>query len=313
MKKCIKNLAAATVIAGAVMASQSALAQIAFVRNDLYMGFQNFGGGGSADYIVNMGPSASIVGGSSVVNLSSSFSESSFNSAALRGTDPTQIMGGVTGGTNVTSGTAGVFVTVLRTSNVGTPSLAGSTAPAGLTRSQDNQTVACLSQVACPAAGAGTLDTTKSWESFVEPTFTAASFYGNCGVNPDSTVTTSAVVYEDLWATTNSGITGAKPFLYQGYFTLNFTGATAVVTFTPLAAPAQLTAPTILSVSKVNSTVTVVSTAVPTFHYQLQASASLQPTNWVNVGSSVVATSTLVTNTYSPESAQLKFYQISAH
>ncbi len=311
MKKCIKNLAAATVIAGAVMASQSALAQVAFVKNDLYMGFQNSGGGGSADYIVNMGPAASIIGGSSVVNLSASFSESSFNSSALRGTDPTQIMGGAVGGTN--SNTAGVFVTVLRTSNVGTPSLAGSTAPAGLTRSGDTIAVQDLTPMSSPAAGTGVLDTTKSWESQVEPTFNVNSFYGASGINPDSPVTTSSVVYEDLWATTNSSISGSKPFFYQGYFTLNFTGATAIVTFTPLAAPAQLTAPTILSVSKVNSTVTVVSTAVPTFHYQLQATASLQPTNWVNVGSSVVATSTLVTNTYSPESAQLKFYQISAH
>lgn len=311
MKKCIKNLAAAIVVAGAVTASQSALAQITFIKNDLYMGFQNSGGGGTADYIVNMGAAANIVGGSTVVNLSSSFSESSFTSAGLSGTDPTQIMGGAVGGTNST--TAGVYVTVLRTSNVGTPSLAGSTAPAGLTRSGDTQTIQPLTQMTCPAAGAGILDTSKSWESFVEPTFTSSSFWGNSGINPDSPVTTGSVVYEDLWATTNSNISGSKPFIYQGYFTLNFTGATAVVTFTPLAAAAQLTAPKILSITKAGSTVTVVSTAVPTFHYQLQAATGLNPAAWANAGVSVTASSTLVTNTDTAATANIEFYHVMAH
>jgi hypothetical protein len=311
MKKCIKNLAAAMMVAGAVMASHSAFAQVAFVKNDLYAGFENAAGSGTADYIVNLGPASSLVSQTAVVNLSGGFLESDFNSTALKGTIASDIMGGVVGATN--GNTGDVYATVLRTSNIGIPSLAGSTAPTGISRSQDDAAEANLSSLVTPAAGAGLLDTTKSWESAVEPTFTADSFYGASGINPDSPVTTGSIVYEDLWFSTSSSLSGTKPFTYEGYFTFNFTGATAAVTFTPSAAPDQLSAPKILSISKANNTVTVVSTAVPTFHYQLQSTASLQPTNWVNVGSAVLATTTLVTNTDTSATASIKFYQISAH
>jgi hypothetical protein len=312
MKKCIKNLATAMMVAGAVMASHSAFAQVAFVKNDLYVGFENAAGGGTADYIVNVGTVSNLVGEASVINLSADFLESDFNSTALKGTSASGILGGVVGATDANN-PADVFATVLRTSNIGIPSVAGSTAPGGLSRSQDDSVEADLSSLVTPAAGAGVLDTTKSWESAVEPTFTANSFYGASGINPDSSVTTGAVVYEDLWDSSSSSLSGTKPFTYEGYFTFNFTGASAVVTFTPSAAPDQLTAPKILSISKANNTVTVVSTAVPTFHYQLQSTASLQPTNWVNVGSAVLATTTLVTNTDTSATASIKYYQISAH
>jgi hypothetical protein len=301
-------------VAGIIMTSHSAFAQ--FVENDLYVGFENAAGGGTADYIVNVGTVSNLVGKTSVITLSADFSESNFKSAGLTGTSASSIMGGVICATNSGSGsTADVFGTVLRTSNLGIPSLAGSTAPGpgSLSRSQDDAVESDLSTLIAPAAGTGLLDTSKSWESDVEPTFDNNSFYGAAGFNPDSPVTTGSVVYEDLWGTSSSSLTGTKPFVYEGYFTFNFTGATAVVTFTPSAAPDQLTAPTILSISKTNNTVTVVSTAVPTFHYQLQATASLQPTNWVNVGSAVLATTTLVTNTDTSATASIKYYQISAH
>ena len=313
MKKCTKNLAAATIIVGIVAASQSVFAQVSFVKNDLYMGFQNSAGGGTADYIINLGPASSIVGGSSVVNLSADVSKANFTSAQLAGTTPSDVEGGVVGGSNGDS-PSDVFATVLRTSNIGTPSLAGSTAPAGLSRGTDNSTYTAFSQIVAPAAGSGVLDTTKSWESFVEPTYSASSYYGNCGINPDSPVTTSSIVYEDLWQTTNSSITGIKPFVYQGYFTLNFTGGTASVTFTPLGAPNQLASkPQILSITKTGTTVTVVSTAVSTFHYQLQSTASLNPPAWVNVGSAVLASGTLVTNTDASATTSPKFYQVTGH
>jgi hypothetical protein len=312
MKKCIKNLAAATMVAGAVMASQSAFAQVTFVQNDLYVGFQNSAGGGSADYIVNVGTVSNLVGKTSVIDLSADFSLADFKSAGLEGSNPGSIMGGVVGANNGGS-PSDVYATVLRKSNIGIPSVAGSTAPGAISKSQDDTAEADLSQLVSPAAGAGVLDTSRSWESDVEPTLSANSFYGAAGINPDSPVTTASVVYEDLWYSSSSSLSGTKPFNYEGYFKFDFTGSSAKVMFIPSAAPAQLVAPTILSISKVNNTVTVISTAVPTFHYQLQATASLTPTNWVNVGSAVVATSTLVTNTDSPETANVKFYQMSAH
>ncbi|HTQ50230.1 MAG TPA: hypothetical protein VMJ12_05925, partial [Candidatus Acidoferrales bacterium] len=71
-----KITTAAVLFCGAILISQSALGQ--FVANDLYMGFENQAGGGSSDYIINLGAASGIVGGSSVVDLSTSFSLSDF-------------------------------------------------------------------------------------------------------------------------------------------------------------------------------------------------------------------------------------------
>lgn len=311
MKKIIKNLAGAITVAGAAMVSQSAHAQLSFVKNDLYMGFQNSLGSGTADYIVNMGPASSIVGGSSVVNLSSYFSASDFNSAALQGTSGLAIQGGVVGASNNNS-PSDVYVTALRTSGPGNPSAAGSTAPASLTRSQDNQTYADLTQLASPGAGTGILDTSRSWETYVEPNFLAGSVYGDININPDSTVNTSAVVYEDLWFTSSSTATGAKAFVYQGYFTINFTGATPSVTFTPQAASAPFTGPNITSITVSGNTATLVWTAVATHTYQLQYTASLSSPTWINVGSGTVANSAFMTNSDTTATPAMRFYRVTA-
>lgn len=313
MKKIIKNLAGAITVAGAAMVSQSAHAQGSFVKNDLYMGFQNSAGGGTADYIVNMGPASSIVGGSSVVNLSSYFSMSDFTSAALEGSDATTIMGGAVSASNNNS-PSDVYVTQLRSGGAGVPSVPGSTMPAGLTRSQDNQAYADLSQLAGPVAGTGTLDSSRTWESYVEPNFAAGSVYGDIGINPDSSVTTSTVVYEDLWYTANSsGLGGgSQPFVYEGYFTLNFTGASPSVTFTPEAAPAQLTSPNITSISVVGNTATIVWTTVPTHTYQLQYTASLTSPSWINIGSGVVANGISMTGSDTAATSGIRFYRVTA-
>ncbi|HUA39535.1 MAG TPA: PEP-CTERM sorting domain-containing protein, partial [Candidatus Sulfopaludibacter sp.] len=128
-----------------------------------------------------------------------------------------------------------------RTSNLGNPALAGSSAPAGLTKqSVDNGTESALSQLVGPTAGTGLLDSSKSWEAYVEPTFTTASFYGNAGFNPDSAVSPSTVLYEDLWETSDAGDprgSSGQPYDYIGYFTLDLTGSSPSLTFTPQAVP----------------------------------------------------------------------------
>src|SRR5579859_4493676 len=126
---------AALLVGGAILASQSGFAQNTFVQNDLYLGFQNSGGGGTADYIINLGAASGIVGQSSVVDLSSDFSLSLFNNSSLQGTS-SHIVGGVVGAATsaFNSGTAVVYGTALRTSNIGTPALAGSSAPTGPTK-----------------------------------------------------------------------------------------------------------------------------------------------------------------------------------
>lgn len=235
-----KLTSAAAFFVGAVMASQSAHAQI--VPNDLYMGFENAGGGGSADYIINLGPSlnlTSLAGTGMTVDLSSYFSVSDFTSSELQGSNPNTIMGGVVGASNG-SNPSDVFLTELRIG--GSWGLPGSSAPSGLARSQDNQAFSDLSQLNGPAAGTGFLDSNRAWEHAVEPTFMAGSFYGDTGVNPDAPVNGSTVVYEDLWETSSSSLAGAQPYTYEGYFTLNIglnTSIPSSLTFTAAPEPSS--------------------------------------------------------------------------
>jgi hypothetical protein len=241
-----KLTTAALLVGGAILASPSAFAQT-FVQNDLYLGFQNSAGGGTADYIINLGAASDFVGQSSVIDRSSDFSMSLFNDPSLQGTSA-QIFGGVVGGENYSSGggTAYIFATQLRTSNIGNPAVAGSSLNVFATQAQDNSAESALSQLNAPDAGSGLLDSTKSWEAYVEPTATPSTFYGTLPVNPDSAVSTSSVLYEDLWETSDSGdVRGSQgqPFQYVGYFTLDLTGGSPSLTFTPQAVPE----PTVLS------------------------------------------------------------------
>ena len=305
---------AVLVISGVILGSQSGLAQLpTFANDNLYLGFQNSGGGGTADYIINLGPTTNIIGSNTVIDLSSDFSSSLFNNSSLQGTSQ-QILGGVIGANN-SGNPSDVWGTQLRTSNIGNPALAGSSAPGGLTTAEDTTTAQQLSTLNAPAAGIGVLDGGKTWEAYVEPTFSIHSFWGNAGFNPDSAVSTSTVLYEDLWMTSDSSSRGTAPFTYVGYFTLDLTGGSPKLTFTSVNVPASLTTkPVIVSISKAVSTVTVVSSnAVPTFNYQLQFTTSLNPTSWTSVGSSVVAGSTLVTNTDTTATAAQRFYRVQGH
>jgi hypothetical protein len=310
MKKVMKNLiAAAIVISGVLTVSQSALAQSTFVANDLYMGFENQAGGGTKDYIINFGAASSIVGGSVVVNLSSDFSLSDFD--AVLGSS-TSMFGGVAGGQQ--GSTADVYLTQLRSGGAGTPSVPGSTVTATMTRAQDDAAVSALAQAVFPTTvGQGILDATKSWEAYVEPASGGSTFLGNTGLNPDSPVSPSTVLYEDLWFTTKSLISGSAGYTYQGYFTLDLTGSSPKLTFTPTNAPAQLQPPVFQSIRNASGTITLIWSAVPTYTYQLQYTASLSPTNWINLGSSVVAANTTMTNTDSIGANQMRFYRVSAH
>jgi hypothetical protein len=227
---------AALLFGGAFLASQSAFGQ--FVGNDLYMGFQNQAGGGSADYIINFGAASSIVGSSSVVNLSSDFLVSDFN--AVLGTS-SSMFGGVVGGSN--GNPPDLYVTQLRSGGAGTPSVAGSTSPATFYKGDLLVGYSDLSQLSlvAPPAGTGVLDTSKSWENYVEPKLAVGTFYGDTGINPDSSVSPSGVLYEDLWYNSNSSSTVKKPFIYEGYFTLDLTGSNPSLTFTPVAVPEPAT------------------------------------------------------------------------
>jgi hypothetical protein len=226
----MKNLTtAALLVGGAVLASQSAFGQV--VANDLYFGFQNQAGGGSADYIINLGAASGIVGQSSVVNLSSDFSLSDFSSVLG---SSSSMFGGVIGAasSSVNGGTGDVYLTQLRSGGAGTPSVAGSSVVQQLSRTQDGTAFNQLGYLFSPAAGTGGLDNSKSWEAYVDPANGTGTFQSNTGLNPDSAVSPSSVLYEDLWGTSSSSLTGTQPFTYQGYFTLDVTGGSPSLTFT---------------------------------------------------------------------------------
>lgn len=304
----MKNVIPAAVVMGAVlMISSSARAQVQLISNDLYMGFENQAGGGTQDYIINFGPASGIVGSSTVVNLSSDFSLSNFK--AVLGSS-SSMLSGVVAGSN--GNPPDVYVTQLRTGGAGIPSTPGSVSPASFYKGDIITAYNDIAQLpTLPAAGNGLLDSSKSWESYIEPTFASGTFYGDTGINPDSAVGTNTVLYEDLWYLSNNSTFVKQPFTYVGYFTLNVTSLNPSLTFTPTNAPASLTSPVIASVSKVGSTFTVISSnAAPSHLYQLQSSSGLNPVSWSNVGSSVMAGGTLVTNTDPSATATKQFYRV---
>lgn len=302
--------------AGVMMASQSAWGQT-FVADDLYFGFENQAGGGKEDYIINLGPASGIVGGSSVLTFSSDVSQTYIN--VVLGAS-SKLMGGVVGANGGGNPTSDFYVTQLRTSNIGNPAVAGSTLTATMTRTQDSSTASALSNLGgppetLPGPGGGLLDTNKTWETYVEPNSSGSpqSELSISGINPDSSITKTAVLYEDLWHTTSSSLTGGKPFTYEGYFTLNLTGSSPALTFTPINATVSLQQPVIKSINVTGSTATLISTnAVATHTYQLQYTASLSPVSWQNVGSAVTANGATVTNTDTTATATQRFYQIQA-
>ncbi len=308
MKKDMKNLVSAAILVGGVFAaSPSAFAQVSLISNDLYLGFENQAGGGTSDYVINLGPASGIVGSSTVVNLSSYVSLSNFKT--VFGTS-SSMFGGVIAASN--GNPPDLYATQLRSGGAGLPSVPGSTSPGTFYKGDILLGYSDLSQLAnLPAAGNGSLDSSKSWETYVEPNIGPGTFYGDTAINPDSAVGTNTVLYEDLWYVNNNSNSTKTPFTYVGYFTLNFTGANPSLTFTPTNAPAPLTNPIIVSISKVGSTVTVISSnAAPTHMYQLQYTSSLSPTNWANVGSSQMAGGTLVTNSDATATTSPRYYRV---
>jgi hypothetical protein len=227
-----KLTTAASLFCGAVLASQSVFGQ--YIANDLYMGFQNQAGGAASDYLINLGGASGIVGSSSVVNLSGDFSLSDFN--AVLGAS-SSMFGGVVGGSN--GNPPDLYATQLRSGGAGVPSVPGSSSPATFYKGDLLIGYNDLSQLSlvAPAAGTGVLDTSKAWVNFVEPTFANSTFYGSTGINPDSSVGSSSVLYEDLWYNSNSSSSVKKPFTYEGFFTLDLTGNSPSLTFTPAAVP----------------------------------------------------------------------------
>jgi hypothetical protein len=217
-------------VLAAVVGMSALSAEAAFTANDLYLGFSS--AGASGDYLINLGQPGSIgVGGSSVFNLSGDFSLSLFNATFTSG--PTGVSMGVVGGQNQFPSSYNIYATTLRSGGAGNPAVAGSDlSPFNHSQGTIGNAVSALSTVPFPTSGNGTVDANKTWTANVSPTLTAGSFYGASGVDPDSTIGATGILYEDLWKATST-----STYAYLGYFTMDLSDATPDLTFTPAAAP----------------------------------------------------------------------------
>ena len=228
---------AASLVGGALLASQSAFG--GFIANDLYLGFQNAAGGGSSDYVINLGAASALPTAYASLDLSSDFSLANFNSVLGASSS---LIGGVVGGSAANS--ADIFVTQLRTGNLGEIGTGqinhpGSSVTATPTRSQIQGAVSTLGQLTtAPAPGTGALDTTKQWEAYVDPALpTSSTFNGNIPFSPDATIAGNSVNYLDLWTAAKSTLSGTTSYSYLGYFAIDTTGASPSLIFTPAAVP----------------------------------------------------------------------------
>jgi hypothetical protein len=229
-------------VAGLGLVSQ---AHAQFQNGDLVLGFTE--AGKANEYIVELGNFQTVVGvgGSSVMDLSSHFNQSSFNGAfsTLSGANM-----GVVGGSKLFAASF-VYETALRTGGAGVPSVPGSTAPPQLAHAAGQNGLSAVvamlasgtalglsagNDLVTPRGGAGSAN--ASWFNNVESaTPPSSSFFSATGYQPDQTAS-SSIIYEDLWGTPTTTASGAYNFNYMGYFTLDMSGANASLTFTPSAA-----------------------------------------------------------------------------
>ena len=226
----MNKIATTAVLAiAAALFTQGARGQ-SYNDDDLILGFNL--NGGASDYVINLGSSSTIVGGSSVVDLSGSFNRSTFNSLWASPTGPRV---GVVGGANSTS--VDVFQTATRGGGVGaSAAVKGSEAvPATInitTKSKLQGDLGALiaANLTLSTAGSSVVDSSKNYTSKIAGSTIGGTttWWGQQSVNPQSTFDVTGIVYEDLFFGTAGGA-----YSYQGYFTIDLSGSSGSITFTP--------------------------------------------------------------------------------
>jgi hypothetical protein len=222
-----------TAVLAAGVSLVSLAAHASFTDNDIYLGFNATTS--TSEYLVDLGQPGTIgVGGSSSVNLSSYVSL--FGTAFTSGYNGVSM--GVVGGNSSGFNQANydIFATALRVGGAGVPSSPGSdlssfTPGAGTIANS----IATLTAIGFPTSGNGVIgdsSSTTSWTKKVSPTLDAGSFYGNSGVDPSSAIDGSGVLYEDFWKATTG-----NSYTYLGYFSLDVSGGSPSLSFTPAAVP----------------------------------------------------------------------------
>jgi hypothetical protein len=228
MKRFVKT--AMLAMSSVLLLSQAANAAIN--PNDLILGFNQGGGTGPNDYIINLGNASTAVGvgGTAQVDLSGLYSSATFNSlyGSLAGTSMS-----VLGGQPATAG-RDLYYTVLRTSNVGTPALSGSSAPGSLASTPMatglNDVGRMVNNLGL-AAGTSQTVAQSDANSFFNNVLTVSSgsFRSDTGRDPSGTVASGSTIFEDLYRAVPNGA-----FTYLGYFSLDTSGSGSLL-FTPSA------------------------------------------------------------------------------
>ncbi len=305
MKKILKYA-----LTAALLASLPQIANAAFTTNNLYLGFNQDSAQG--DYIVDLGDATNTLGlgGTNVVDLSSHFSLSSFNSIFSGGANGVNVA--VVAGDNV-FGHYDIYATQVRVGGAGNPAVAGSDLTTlGHSQSQVSGAAAVLTGNPWPTAGNDTNDSTKSYTAKVGPTTTAGDFIGKCGVNPFGTFDSLAVVYLDLWYATPTAA-----YTYLGYFKFDLSTGTPHVNFTPAGAPntSQPTAP-VLTITRTGATNFISFSATSSATYNLiytNLSGLTAPrSNWFTLGSSITGANG-VTNFTDSAATPGRVYSVTAH
>jgi len=214
-------------LAAASIAVVSPTAMAQYNQNDLILGFTK--SGAQSDYIIDFGNANSVVGvgGTSVQDLSSHVSSSTFN-ATFGGLNGVNM--GVVGGNSAFAG-RDLYYTILRNA-VGTPSVPGSTPAPPLAASPMGSGVGDIASLAIGLSLSPGHDTTvaqgagNSWSSVISPGTAPPSFTVDTGIDPMGQAS-GTIIYEDLY-----GATPNTAFTYLGYFTFDTTSQTTL-TFTP--------------------------------------------------------------------------------
>lgn len=202
-----------------------------FKTNDLYVGFCQ--SSAQDDYDIDLGqPGVVGVGGTSVVDLSSAFSLTVFDSVFVSGAIGVDMA--VVGG-NTTFNKQDVYTTVVRTSGFGNPGAPGSSATATNSLSAISGGATTVASIlsnsgGLPTAGNYVLDSTKSYSSLIATEGTQKDFAAKTGIYPIGTFGSSKILYLDLWEASLTNI-----YTYLGYFMMDLSTGTPKFTFTPAA------------------------------------------------------------------------------
>ncbi len=285
VRPIMKCISLATLTAAAVLSIQPAKGD--FKTNDLYLGFN--ASAAQSDYIIDLGQATTAVGvgGTAVKDLSGLVSLAMLTNGFTSGASGVNVA--AVGGNNVFMQYA-VYATQPRFGGPGNPAVPGSSL-SGANHSSGTLAAAAgtLTGNPWPGAASSAVDSTKSYTARVGPTLASTDFYGKSGVNPFGTLDDSGVIYLDLWfANVVNG------YSYKGYFTVDVSGSSPKLTFTPAAGtppPPPPPAPTLSlnRVANVNA-ISFVSSNTATYKLYFTNAAGLTApiSNWPSLPGTIM-------------------------